>query len=78
MWRSGRPLADGGLLNAGYAGHGVFTETALVHQARKLNVELLLSSGTHNCLVCEANGNCRLQDLAYFYKITDLRFEKKP
>ena len=58
-------------------GMEVFTETALVHQARKLNVELLLSSGTHNCLVCEANGNCRLQDLAYFYKITDLRFEEK-
>jgi formate dehydrogenase major subunit len=58
-------------------GMEVFTETALVHQARKLNVELLLSSGTHNCLVCEANGNCRLQDLAYFYKITALRFEEK-
>jgi NADP-reducing hydrogenase subunit HndD len=52
----------------------VFTDTDLVHSARKLNVELLLASGTHNCLVCEANGNCRLQDLAYFYKITELRF----
>jgi formate dehydrogenase major subunit len=35
---------------------------------------LLLASGKHNCLVCEANGNCRLQNLAYFYKITELRF----
>jgi formate dehydrogenase major subunit len=52
----------------------VFTDSELVHQARKLNVELLLASGKHNCLVCEANGNCRLQDLAYFYKITQLRF----
>ena len=58
-------------------GMEVFTETALVHQARKLNVELLLSSGTHNCLTGEANGNARRQDLAYFYKITDLRFEEK-
>jgi len=55
-------------------GMEVFTDTDLVHSARKLNVELLLASGTHNCLVCEANGNCRLQDLAYFYKITELRF----
>ena len=58
-------------------GMEVFTETDLVHQARKLNIELLLSSGTHNCLVCEANGNCRLQDLSYFYKITSLRFKEK-
>ena len=36
-----------------------------------------LSSGRHNCMICEANGNCRLQDLAYFYKITKLRFEEK-
>jgi NADP-reducing hydrogenase subunit HndD len=56
------------------AGMEVFTDSELVHQARKLNVELLLASGKHNCLVCEANGNCRLQDLAYFYKITQLRF----
>jgi NADP-reducing hydrogenase subunit HndD len=54
----------------------VFTDTDLVHGARKLNVELLLASGKHNCLVCEANGNCRLQDLSYFYKITKLRFEE--
>jgi len=58
------------------AGMEVFTETDRVHQARKLNVELLLSSGKHDCMVCEKNGNCKLQDLAYFYKITDLRFEK--
>jgi NADP-reducing hydrogenase subunit HndD len=56
------------------AGMEVFSDSEIVHQARKLNVELLLASGKHNCLVCEANGNCRLQDLAYFYKITQLRF----
>lgn len=55
-------------------GMEVFTDSALVHQARKLNVELLLTSGKHNCITCEANGNCRLQDLAYFYKITTPRF----
>ena len=59
------------------AGMEVTTNSELVHRARKLNVELLLSSGKHNCMTCEANGNCRLQDLAYFYKITGLRFKEK-
>jgi len=58
------------------AGMEVFTNSDRVHQERKINVEFLLSSGKHNCITCEANGNCRLQDLAYYYKITDLRFEQ--
>ena len=28
-------------------------------------------------LICEANGNCRLQDLAYFYKITKSAISRK-
>ncbi|MEN6621721.1 MAG: 2Fe-2S iron-sulfur cluster-binding protein, partial [Smithella sp.] len=35
-------------------GMEVFTESESVHKARRLNIELLLSSGTHNCMVCEA------------------------
>ncbi len=58
-------------------GMEVVTESDLVHRARKLNVELLLSSGHHNCLTCQANGDCRLQDLSYFYKITELKFREK-
>jgi formate dehydrogenase major subunit len=57
-------------------GMEVFTDTEVVHRSRKLNVELLLASGKHSCIACEANGNCRLQDLAYFYKITSLKFEE--
>ena len=58
-------------------GMEVFTDTELVHRARKMNIEFLLASGKHNCLTCESNGNCRLQDLAYFYKITELQFPEK-
>jgi len=58
------------------AGMEVFTDSDRVHQARRLNVELMLSSGKHNCIACEANGNCRLQDLVYSYQITEPRFEK--
>jgi formate dehydrogenase major subunit len=38
----------------------------------------MLASGNHNCLTCEANGDCRLQDLAYRYEITEPRFKKQP
>jgi NADP-reducing hydrogenase subunit HndD len=58
-------------------GMEVFTDSDLVHRSRKMIVEFMLASGRHNCLMCESNGNCRLQDLAYFYKITSLKFEEK-
>ena len=59
------------------AGNGmeVKTDTETVHVSRRLNVELLLASGNHNCLTCEKNGSCKLQSLAYAYGITDIRFK---
>jgi formate dehydrogenase major subunit len=56
------------------AGMEVSTDTGKVHTARRLNVELLLSSGDHNCLLCEANGACGLQALAYEYGVQAGRF----
>jgi formate dehydrogenase major subunit len=58
-------------------GMEVFTETDLVHRSRIMIVEFMLSSGKHSCIACESNGNCRLQDLAYLYKITSLKFKEK-
>ena len=43
----------------------VRTDTALVVAARRMNVDLLLSAGVHDCLACEATGRCELQDAAY-------------
>ncbi len=43
----------------------VRTTTAPVTEARRMNVELLLASGNHDCLTCEATGRCELQDAAY-------------
>ncbi len=57
-------------------GMEVFTETERVHNTRKLNVELLLASGKHDCLICEASGDCRLQELAYYYGIKELKFSQ--
>jgi len=58
------------------AGEGmeVWTDTPKVRAARKLAVEMLLASGDHNCLICEANGECQLQALAYEYGVEADRF----
>lgn len=56
----------------------VRTDTPRVLNARRLNIELLLASGTHDCLVCEANGQCKLQDLAYLCGIETSRFVRSP
>lgn len=41
------------------------TDTEQVQSVRRSVVELQLSSGDHDCLSCEACGNCELQDMAY-------------
>lgn len=56
----------------------VRTDTPRVVEAQKMVVELLWASGDHNCLVCEANGNCELQDLVYRFKIEKPRFPIEP
>jgi formate dehydrogenase major subunit len=46
-------------------GMSIHTRTETVLAARKMVVELLLADGAHNCLACEKNGGCELQDMAY-------------
>ncbi len=43
----------------------IHSESELVREARRMNVDLLLSAGVHDCLTCEATGQCELQDAAY-------------
>ncbi len=50
------------------------TATEQVLENRKLNLELLLSNHPDDCMTCEADGNCELQDLVYEYEITDPTF----
>jgi formate dehydrogenase alpha subunit len=47
------------------------TQTEKVLSARRTVINLLLSNGEHDCMSCEANGDCLLQDAAY-----DLGIEK--
>ncbi len=58
------------------AGMAVLTGTEKVLSARRLNIELLLAMGRHDCVTCEANGDCRLQELAYEYKVDTIRFPR--
>ncbi|HEX7539218.1 MAG TPA: 2Fe-2S iron-sulfur cluster-binding protein, partial [Syntrophales bacterium] len=59
-------------------GMKIRTDTPRVVEARKLVVELIWSSGDHNCLQCESNGQCELQDLVYRMGIEKPRFEIAP
>ncbi|MBU1172521.1 MAG: (2Fe-2S)-binding protein, partial [Proteobacteria bacterium] len=55
----------------------VRTESALVVKARKMVIELMLTSGNHeDCLVCPSSGDCTLQELAYRYQVRAGRFPK--
>ena len=56
----------------------VETESDRVVKSRKINLELLLASGHHYCVTCEADGECRLQDLAYRYEVETVRFAERP
>lgn len=56
----------------------VETESERVIKSRRINIELLIASGHHNCLTCEANGDCRLQELAYRYQVETIRFPESP
>lgn len=56
----------------------VRTNTPKVLEAQRMVVELLWASGDHNCLTCDQNGCCELQDLIYRLKIEKPRFEIQP
>jgi predicted molibdopterin-dependent oxidoreductase YjgC len=50
-------------------GMEVQTATPRLEELRKLVLELLISDHPNDCMVCEAAGNCTLQDLAYTYGV---------
>jgi NADH dehydrogenase/NADH:ubiquinone oxidoreductase subunit G len=60
------------------AGMVIRTESDRVETARKMVLALMLASGNHNCLVCEANGICELQALCYRYQVPTPEFAFPP
>lgn len=56
-------------------GMTVTTSTPYLEHLRKTTLELILSDHPKDCMVCERAGDCKLQELAYFYGIRENRFE---
>ncbi|MGQ9569320.1 MAG: formate dehydrogenase subunit alpha [Thermodesulfovibrionales bacterium] len=55
-------------------GMDVITSSPQLEKLRRTTVELLLSDHPNDCMVCERAGDCKLQELAYFYGIKENRF----
>ncbi len=56
-------------------GMNVKTNTDEVKEARKLNLELILSNHEKKCLTCIRSGQCELQRLSHEFGIEEIRFE---
>ncbi|MFZ9031056.1 MAG: formate dehydrogenase subunit alpha [Robiginitalea sp.] len=55
-------------------GQYIYTSTASVKKLRKNIVELVLTDHPLDCLTCEVNGNCELQDVAAQVGIREVRY----
>ncbi len=53
----------------------IHTNTARIQNIRKTIVELLVANHPMDCLYCERNGDCELQDLAEIYELRDHSFQ---
>jgi NADP-reducing hydrogenase subunit HndD len=53
----------------------VRTNTERVRKARKVLYELILSDHPKDCLNCERNRSCELQEIGYLLGVTEARFE---
>jgi predicted molibdopterin-dependent oxidoreductase YjgC len=56
-------------------GMEVTTKNERLDDLRRTIVELMLSDHPNDCMTCQADGVCELQDLAYEYGVTDIRFQ---
>jgi NADH-quinone oxidoreductase subunit G len=55
-------------------GMTVSTDTPEIHQARKSMVELLLGNHPLDCPVCDAGGECELQDMTFSYGAAESKY----
>ncbi len=58
-------------------GMEVVTSSPQLEKLRRTTLELILSDHPTDCMVCERAGDCKLQELAYFYGIRENRFKGK-
>jgi len=57
-------------------GMEIYTNSSRVRNARKLNLELLLSNHPAECFTCDRNLSCDLRKIAFDLGVRDIRFEK--
>ena len=57
-------------------GMEIVTHSPAINQARTTNLELLLANHPKDCLICERNGNCELQELTVTLGIKDTPYAK--
>ncbi|MEX1376837.1 MAG: NADH-dependent [FeFe] hydrogenase, group A6 [Eubacteriales bacterium] len=62
------PAADGMVIK---------TNTKEVQEARRMNLELILSNHDRSCLTCDRSGKCELQDAAHQMNVDEIRFDGK-
>jgi len=55
-------------------GMEVITTSPYLEKLRRTNLELILSDHPDDCMLCEKDGDCKLQEFAYFYGISVNRF----
>ena len=55
-------------------GMKIKTNTPAINDARRVILDLILSSHNRTCLTCVRNGNCELQTLAEKFGITDIEY----
>ena len=53
----------------------VKTNTDKVNEARRVVLDLILSTHNRDCLICVRNGNCELQELCKKFGITEVEYE---
>jgi formate dehydrogenase alpha subunit len=53
----------------------VRTDSEQIRKNRSTVVELILSNHPKDCMVCEQSGRCELQDLAYEFGLSHIRFK---
>ncbi|MDI3543381.1 MAG: NADP-reducing hydrogenase subunit HndD, partial [Candidatus Atribacteria bacterium] len=75
----GQPNLVASCVTAVREGMKIRTSSKPVREARKTNLELLLSNHPLDCQLCDRNGSCELQDLSYQLGVREIRFpgEKK-
>jgi predicted molibdopterin-dependent oxidoreductase YjgC len=52
-----------------YEGMEINTNTLEVERSRRLSLQMMLANHPQDCITCESDGNCELQDLAYELKV---------